>query len=119
VAEQPAGLDRRDLLRIVGLIAALLAIVGVVLLLGGNSASERSTGQEQGVLTEVTETRLVLQPPAGGKPVAFTVRPQDREQLDLFHLETHASDQLPSIVFYEQIGDERFATRVDDAPVNP
>ncbi|HEX8123445.1 MAG TPA: hypothetical protein VF549_19495 [Solirubrobacteraceae bacterium] len=118
--QQPAGLDRRDLLRLVGLIAALLAIVAVVLLAGGGGGgTERSTGQEQGVLTQVTETTLVLEPTGGGEPVTFTIRPQDRQRLDLFHLQTHAADALPSIVFYEQVGRQRYATRVDDAPVNP
>lgn len=111
-----AGLDRGDLLRIVGLIAALLAVVGVVLLAsGGDGGGKRSTGQMHGVLTEVGETRLVLQPSTGGDAEEFTVRPQDRRNLDLFHLEQHAADALPSIVHYEQEGDERFAVRVDDA----
>jgi hypothetical protein len=118
--QQPAGLDRRDLLRVVGLIAALLAIVGVVLLAGGGGgASERSTGQEEGILVQVTDTTLVLQPPGEGQPVTFAIRPEDRQRLDLFHLQTHAADQLPSIVYYEQEGRQRYATRVDDAPINP
>ena len=112
----PPGLDRRDLLRIVGLIAALLAVVGVVLVAsGGGGATERSTGQARGILTVVTDTKLTLQPEGGGTPEEFVIRPQDRQRLDLFHLQTHAADALPSIVHYEQVGDEKFATRVDDA----
>ena len=112
----PAGLDRRDLLRIAGLIVALLAVVGVVLLAsGGGGGGERTTGQMHGILTEVSESRLVLQPSSGGDPEEFTVRPQDRRNLDLFHLEQHSADALPSIVHYEQQGGERFALRVDDA----
>jgi hypothetical protein len=110
-----AGPDRRDLLRMLGLIAALLAIVAVVLVASGGG-SERSTGQVRGVLTEVSESRLVLQPAAGGEPQEFAIRPEDRRRLDLFHLEQHAADALPSIVHYEQVGDARFAVRVDDAP---
>lgn len=110
------GLDRRDLLRLGGLVAALLAIVGLVLLLGGGgSASERSTGRMQGVLTTVEDTRLVLQPEGGGAPTEFTIRPEDRQRLDIFHLEQHSADALPSIVHFERVGDKRYATRVDDA----
>ena len=113
--QQPTGLDRRDLLRLGGLILALLAIVGVVLLAGGGDADERRTGRAQGVLTEVSQTRLVLQP-AAGPPQTYTVRPEDVRNLDIAHLEQHAADALPSIVHYERQGDERFAVRVDDAP---
>ena len=113
--QQPTGLDRGDLLRLGGLILVLLAIVGVVVLAGGNSGSERSTGRVQGLLTEVSQTRLVLQP-ASGEPQEFSIRPQDVRNLDITHLELHAADQLQSIVHYEEVGDERYAVRVDDAP---
>ena len=113
----PPGLDRRDLLRLGGLLLALLAVVGVVLLAsGGEGGSERTSGRVQGVLTEVTDARLVLQPAAGGSTQEFAIRPEDRRKLDLFHLQQHASDALPSIVHFEQVGDTRFAVRVDDAP---
>ena len=114
--QSPAGLDRRDLLRLVGLIVALLAIVGVVLLAGGGGSGERATGQVRGVLTEVSDTRLVLEPDSGGGSQEFIIRPEDRPRLDIFHLEEHAADQLPSIVHYERDGNRRYATRVDDAP---
>ena len=111
------GLGRRDLLRLTALIVALLAIVGAVLLAGGgDGASERSSGRMQGVLTEVTDARLVLQPSGGGSPQEFAIRPEDRPRLDLFHLQQHAADALPSIVHFERVGDTRFAVRVDDAP---
>ena len=114
---QTTGYDRRDLLRLGGLLAALLAIVALVLVLGGGgSGSERSTGRLQGVLTTVEQTKLVLQPQDGGAPTEFTIRPEDRQRLDLFHLEQHAADSLPSIVHFEKVGDKRYATRVDDAP---
>jgi hypothetical protein len=110
-----SGLDRRDLLRLAGLIAALLVVVGIVLLAGGGGSEERTTGQQRGVLTSVSDTRLVLQPDGGGTPVQYVVRPEDRRLLDLTHLQQHAADQLPSIVHYEQAGDDRYAVRVDDA----
>ncbi|HEX2086290.1 MAG TPA: hypothetical protein VHF89_11455, partial [Solirubrobacteraceae bacterium] len=104
------GLDRRDLLRLVGLIAALLAIVAVVLLASGGGGAERpSSGQVTGILTSVTPERLVLRPSDGGEAQTFAIRPQDRQNLDLIHLQQHAADALPSIVHYEREGDERFA----------
>jgi hypothetical protein len=116
-ADRPpaAGLDRRDLLRLAGLIAVLLAIVGVVLLAGGGGSSEGGRGQMRGVLTDVSDTRIVLRTDRGDTQ-DFTVRPQDRRNLDLFHLQQHAADALPSIVHYERDGNTRYATRVDDAP---
>ena len=107
-------MDRRDLLRIAGLIVALLAIVGVVLLVGGGGATERSTGQARGVLVAVTETNLDLRTEDGGVR-KFEIRPEDLRRLDLFHLRQHASASLPSIVHYEKVGDTFYAVRVDDA----
>ena len=34
----------------------------------------------------------------------------------MFHLEQHASDALPSIVFYETVDDTRYAVTVEDRP---
>ena len=110
-----SGLDRRDLLRLAGLIAALLALVGVVLLAGGGGGSEEAaSGRMTGILTSVSDTRLDLRPDTGDTPV-FTIRPQDRRNLDLFHLQQHSADALPSIVHYEQEGGTLYAVRVDDA----
>jgi hypothetical protein len=110
------GLDRRDMLRLGGLIAALLVIVGVVLLAGGGGGGgSETTGRVQGVLTAVENSRLVLQPEAGGEPEEFAIRPEDQRQLDLFHLRQHAADSLPSIVHYEESDGTKFAVRVDDA----
>jgi hypothetical protein len=110
------GLDRRDMLRLGGLIAMLLAVVGIVLLASGGGSTERSSGQLQGVLTDVTQSRLVLKPTTGGQAEEFAVRPEDAQKLDFFHLETHAADALQSIVYYDQVGDTKYATRVEDAP---
>jgi hypothetical protein len=67
-----------------------------------------------GVLTEVADTQLTLRT-ADGDTQSFVVRPQDQRNLDLFHLQTHAADALPSIVHYEQEGATLYAIRVDDA----
>ena len=113
---QATSADRRDLLRLVALIAALLAIVAVVLLAGGGGgASKATTGSARGILTEVDGDRLVLQPAGGGQPQEFAIRPHDRRRIDLFHLRQHAADALPSIVQYEEVDGTRYAVRVDDA----
>jgi hypothetical protein len=69
----------------------------------------------QGVLTTVEDSRLVLQPDNGGAEEEFTIRPENRRALDLFHLRQHASDRLPSIVHYEETDGTKYAVRVDDA----
>lgn len=114
--ESTQGLERRDLFRLGGLIAVLLIVVGIVLLAGGGGSSGRATGQVQGVLTEVSQSKLVLQPSSGGGPQEFAIRPEDAQRLDFFHLEQHAADALQSIVYFERVDDTRFATRVEDAP---
>ena len=114
---QSTGLDRTDVLRLAGLIAALLVLVGVVVLAGGSGGDEggeRGSGQMTGVLTSVDETGLALRTEEGDTQ-SFEVRPEDRRNLDFFHLRQHAADALPSIVHYDQEGDTLYATRVDDA----
>ena len=112
---QTSGLDRRDLLRLAGLIAALLVLVGVVLLAGGGGGpAETTSGRMTGILTTVSDTRLDLRTDTGDTQ-AFAIRPQDRRNLDLFHLQQHSADALPSIVHYEEEGGTLYAVRVDDA----
>ena len=114
---QATGMDRRDVLRLAGLIAALLVLVGIVLLAGGGGggSGETTSGRVQGVLTTVADDRLVLQPDNGGAQEQFRIRPEDRRALDLFHLRQHAADKLPSIVHYEETDGTKYALRVDDA----
>ena len=109
------GVDRGDAVRLGGLIVALLVVVAVVLLAGGGGGgSTSSSGQVRGVLLTVSDQQLVLRN-QGGETETFEIRPQDRGRLDLFHLRQHAADQLPSIVYYDQVGDTSFAVRVVDA----
>jgi hypothetical protein len=91
-------------------------VVAVVVIAGGGGSSAPATGKMDGVLTEVSQAKLVLQPLAGGEPQEFAVRPEDSQRLDLFHLEQHAADALPSIVYFERVDDTRFAVRVEDGP---
>ena len=115
---QTTGLDRTDVLRLVGLIAALLVLVGVVLLAGGGGSDDgggpTGSGQMTGVLTSVGESGIALRT-ADGDTQTFSVRPEDRRNLDFFHLRQHAADALSSVVFYEQEGDTLYVVRVDDA----
>jgi hypothetical protein len=114
--QQATGMDRRDVLRLVGLIAALLVLVGIVLLAGGSGGDAKpTTGRAEGVLTTVADDRLVLEPQTGGPAEEFTVRPENRRDLDMFHLRQHAADRLPSIVHYEESDGTKYALRVDDA----
>jgi hypothetical protein len=109
-------MDRGDALRLGGLLAALLVVVAIVLLAGGGGGSDPpATGQVRGILISVTDQELVLQPDSGGDRQTYKIRPQDRQRLDLFHLQQHSADRLPSILYYERSGDTKYATRVDDA----
>lgn len=101
------------------LLLGLLAVTGVLLQLTSGSSRDdggpsRPEGTMDGVLTEVSEQELVLRRQDGGGEQRFVVRPVDARQLDLFHLETHSRNQLPSRVFFESEGDALYAVRVED-----
>jgi hypothetical protein len=86
---------------------------------GGGSGSRAGTAPDgskylDGVLTTVSDSELVLTPSDGSSPVRFELRPIDARRLDLFHLELHARDRLPSRVFFTEEGDARTVLRVDD-----
>jgi hypothetical protein len=109
--------DRRDLLRLGAILAALLVVTAVLLVTtssGGDGASAPPRGTMDGVLQSVSAQEMVLVPSNGSETVRFAVR--DPRQFDLFHLETHARDRLPSRVHYERDGATLYATRVDDLP---
>ena len=115
--------DRRDLLRLIGLLVALLVVAGAIMLAtqGGSDASDggRDGEAEQvdGVVTQVSSERLVLQPTTGGAPMTFSIRAVDLPKFDVFHLEQHAADGLPTRVTYIEDGEQRYALRADDAPL--
>ena len=115
-----AGMSRRDLLRLSALLAVLLLLTGIVVLAtagGSDGGGPVTTKTAEGLLTEVSEQRLVLAPSDGSAQMTFEVRAQDARSIDFFHLEQHSADQLLSVVTYEQDGNRRYAVRVDDAPV--
>ncbi len=114
-----ASSPRSDLIRMGAVLAALLAVTGVALFFtqGGSTCGGADRFQTvDGRLTAVDQTRLVLQPAAGGPPQTFAIRPIDVRELDIAHLQSHMAQGLPSRVIYEQDGATRYAVRVDDLP---
>ena len=99
-----------------GAIVAAVLLLSVVVLVavfaggGGGGAAAQAGGaaageRMDGVLTQVTEDGLVLQPyAAGAQPQRFAVRPEDRPVLDLPHLRQHVDDGTPVRLFYERAG---------------
>jgi hypothetical protein len=81
---------------------------------GGGSGVPANARSMDGVLTTVSQTELVLQPSDGSAPVRFALTPADARRLDLFHLQLHARDRLPSRLFYTQSSGGRTVIRVDD-----
>ena len=110
---------RADLLRMGGFLAALLLVTGLVVLAMGGDASDGSAGTVEGRITTVNDRELVLQPEGGGAAERFVIRPIDVRRLDIPHLQTHASQGLPSRVIFEREGAERHVVRVDDLPPPP
>ena len=112
------AIERRDLIRLGALVAVLLAATRAILAAGAGSegGSDRPSGTRSidGVLTTVSQAELVITPSDGSAPVRFALTPAEARQLDLFHLELHARDRLPSRRFYVQQGNRRSVVRVDD-----
>lgn len=110
-------MSRRDLVRLGGLLVALLAVTGVLLLVtgGGGGSSSLPAATMEGVLKDVTRDRLVLQPSDGSPATTFEVRPEDARRLDLFHLQQHSSQGLSTIVTYERKNAKLFAVAARDA----
>ena len=120
---QGSALDRRDLVRLGILALVLLVVTGVVALAsggGGGDSTVAATAQKAtGLVTNVTADRLVLRPLDGGKEMTFAIRPTDVRRLDVFHLQTHASQGLPTTVTYEHDGGTLYATSAVDAVPTP
>lgn len=138
--QEPAGLtDKRRAVYLGAAVALLLALVIPVALLGGGSggggtpdgaagssgaaSSGDVSGQSvEGRLTVVERDRLVLDTAEavdGRNQVELSVRPQDAEAVDVIHLKDHATQGLPSRIFYEQEGEARYAVGQQDADTSP
>jgi hypothetical protein len=110
--------ERGDLVRMGAILVGLLVVTGAILVAtsgtgGGKATTARGT-VDGTLLSASQEQGIVVQPADGGPVQRFSVRPIDVRRLDFFHLQDHASQKLPSRVFYEQEGGTRYAVRVDD-----
>ncbi len=105
-------------------LAVCLAAVGLILLFGGGSSEPSKPASAQdlpyvdGTLVVVEQTRLVLRPADGGPEIDFTIRPEDVENFDIAHLQSHSSVGIPTRIYYEDDGGTRYAVYKEDAPVN-
>jgi hypothetical protein len=66
----------------------------------------------------VEETRLALRPADGSAEVNFTIRPEDVDNFDIAHLQSHSSVGIPTRIYYEEDGGTKYAVYKEDAPVN-
>jgi hypothetical protein len=115
--------DRREILRLTGILAALLVVTGLILLAtsgGGSDSPDEGAAAGQrtvdGLVLEATPEQLRLRPQAGGSEIAFGIRQVDRPSFDVFHLQQHAADGLLTRVTYFEQGGRLYALRADDAP---
>jgi hypothetical protein len=83
---------------------------------GSDGGSQAPAGAQSvdGLLMKVSQTELVLAPLDGSAHIRFPLSPADARRIDLFHLEIHSRDRLPSRVYYIQEGDQRRVVRVED-----
>ena len=98
--------------RLGALLAATALLSTVVLIAAFAGGGQDSGGVTEassrfrpldGVLTRVADTELVLQPyAAGAQPQRLEVRPEDRGELDLPHLQQHVEDGTPVRIFVER-----------------
>ena len=97
-------------------------VVAIVLSSGGNAdgggdIADLPTADGVLVLVQPDRLRMRLQQPLDGqREVDFFVRPEDRPELDVAHLQLHASDGLPTRIFYERDDDRYVARSAVDLP---
>lgn len=98
----------------VALLLLASVVLGIVVFGGGDGSDDAGAlASADGVLTLVQPDRLRMQlqePLDGQSTIDFVVRPEDRAQLDIAHLQVHASDGLPTRIFYER-DEGRYAAR--------
>lgn len=111
-------MERRDLVRLTLLIVVLLAVSGLIGLASTGSddgGGGPSRGETLGVITTVTQDRLVLDPADGGPAQTFAIRDVDARRLDLFHLRQHSAQRLPTRVLWLDDRGTRYAVDAIDA----
>src|SRR4051794_30690429 len=114
------GFERRDLVRLGALIVVLLVVSGAIALAsggggGGAKGSGPNRGEVTGVITTVTQDRLVVKPLDGSAEQTFAIRGIDVRRLDLFHLQQHSAASLPTKVVWLRDGGTRYAISAADA----
>lgn len=109
------GLDRRELLRLAGLLGLLLLVTGAIVLFtqGGGSGQERAAALE-GTITSVREDGFTLRPADGGPERELGVQPRDAAVVDLPHLQEHVTDQVPVRVLLREERGVTYAREVVD-----
>ena len=135
----PEGLSsRRRGAYLAAAVALLLALVVPVVLLSGGSDDDGATTTTdasgaassgkvsgpslEGRIVVAEPDRLVIntsEPIDGQGQFELVVRPQDAAGVDVPHLLVHASDGLPSRIYYEQEGKTRYAVGQQDADTTP
>ena len=121
--EPGSGYEPPRLKLLLAALVVCLAAVGLILLFGGDGGEPTKPASAQdlpfidGTLLVAEETRLVLRP-ADGAEVTFTIRPEDVENFDIAHLQSHSSVGIPTRIYYEEDGGTRYAVYKEDAPVN-
>jgi hypothetical protein len=98
-----------------------LFVIGVVAF-GGKDDEPEEVRSADGVLTRVEADRLHVRRNrelGGRSEVGFVVRPEDRSRLNLPHLRVHASDELPTRIYYVRDGDRYVVRSAVDLPTPP
>ena len=117
-----SGFERGDVVRLVALVVVLLVVSGAIALFasgGGADGSGEERGEVTGVITTVTQDRLVLRPLDGTEEQTFAIRGVDARRLDLFHLRQHSAQNLPTRVVWFEDGGTRYALEAVDAVPAP
>jgi hypothetical protein len=117
-----AGFSARERGVWLGIALVLLAslVIGIVVLAG--NGEDGGAEFADGVLVDATGDRLridLVQPIDGRDQLDLVVRPADRAELDIPHLQEHVRARLPTRVHYEREGGEYVARRADDLPALP
>ena len=110
---------REKTLWLAGAGALLLSLIVVIALLAGSGGDDDSLRSFDGQLTVVDDDRLrlVLDEAVDGRnEIDFVVRPEDRQALDIPHLQLHSAQSLGTRIYYERDGEQYIAREADDVP---